>query len=115
MRKAVLAVVVLALSPSAAMIPAGAYGGQPAESGLLTVCNAAGARPNPCNVPSVFGFGLTAAKAAVRKAHCGVGAVLRVYSKLYQARRVFGRSPRGGSVLAPGAPVSLTVGRGLHR
>jgi hypothetical protein len=44
MRKAVLAVVVLALSPSAAMIPAAAYGGRPAESGLLTVCNASGER-----------------------------------------------------------------------
>ena len=66
----------------------------------------------PCTVPNVFGFGLTAAKAAIRRAHCSVGIVHKVYSKLYQAGRVFSESPKRGTVLAPGAPVSLTVSLG---
>ena len=66
----------------------------------------------PCTVPNVFGFGLTAAKAAIRRAHCTVGIVHKVYSKVYQAGRVFSESPQRGTVLAPGAPVGLTVSLG---
>jgi beta-lactam-binding protein with PASTA domain len=62
----------------------------------------------------VFGFGLTAAKAAIRKAHCTVGTIHQVYSKIFNAGRVFSQSPPRGTVLAPGAPVSLTVSRGQH-
>ena len=75
---------------------------------------ATGGGGSPCKVPNVFGFGLTAAKAAIRRAHCTVGTVHRVYSKLYQAGRVFSESPPRGTVLAPGAPVSLTVSLGHH-
>ena len=35
---------------------------------------------SPCKVPNVFGFTLTAAEAAVRRAHCTVGIVRKVYS-----------------------------------
>jgi hypothetical protein len=68
----------------------------------------------PCKAPNVFGFGLTAAKAAIRKAHCTVGTIHQVYSKIFNAGRVFSQSPPRGTVLAPGAPVSLTVSRGQH-
>jgi hypothetical protein len=68
----------------------------------------------PCKVPNVFGFGLTAAKAAIRKAHCTVGTTHQVYSKIFNAGRVFSQSPPRGTVLAPGALVSLTVSRGPH-
>jgi hypothetical protein len=67
-----------------------------------------------CKVPNVFGFSFTAAKAAIRKAHCTVGTVHRVYSNIYYPGVVYSQSPQRGSVLAPLARVSLTVSLG-HR
>ena len=67
-----------------------------------------------CKVPNVFGFALTTAKAAVRKAHCTVGIVRKVYSNVYYPGRVYSESPQRGTVLAPGAPVNLTVSLGHH-
>jgi hypothetical protein len=69
---------------------------------------------SPCKVPNVFGFALTAAKAAIRKAHCTVGIVRKVYSNVYYPGRVYSESPQRGTVLAPGAPVNLTVSLGHH-
>jgi hypothetical protein len=68
----------------------------------------------PCKVPNVFGFGLTAAKAAIGKAHCTVGIVHRVYSNVYYPGIVYSQSPPRGTVLAPKAPVNLTVSLGHH-
>ena len=69
---------------------------------------------SPCKVPNVFGFTLTAAEAAVRRAHCTVGIVHKVYSNLYYPDRVYSQSPPRGSVLAPSARVNLTVSLGHH-
>ena len=67
-----------------------------------------------CKVPNVFGFGLTAAKTAIRKANCTVGIVRKVYSNIYYPSVVYSQSPQPGSVLAPRAKVNLTVSLG-HR
>jgi hypothetical protein len=68
----------------------------------------------PCKVPNVFGLTLTAAMASVRKAHCTVGVVRKVYSNIYYPGVVYSQSPRRGTVLAPKAAVNLTVSLG-HR
>jgi beta-lactam-binding protein with PASTA domain len=65
-------------------------------------------------VPNVFGLGLTAAKAAIRKARCTVGIVRKVYSNIYYPSIVYSQSPPRGTVLASRAPVNLTVSLG-HR
>ena len=65
-------------------------------------------------MPNVFGFGLTAAKAAVRKAHCSVGVVRKVYSNIFYPGIVYSQSPPRGTVLASKAPVNLTVNLGHH-
>jgi PASTA domain len=67
-----------------------------------------------CKVPNVFGLSLTAAKTAIRKANCTVGAVRKVYSNIYYPTVVYSQSPQRGSVLAPRAQVNLTVSLG-HR
>ena len=67
-----------------------------------------------CKVPNVFGLALTAAEAAIRKAHCTVGAVRKVYSNVYYPNVVYGQSPQHGAVLAPKAHVNLTVSLGHH-
>jgi PASTA domain len=67
-----------------------------------------------CKVPNVFGLTFTAAKTAIRKAHCTVGVVRKVYSNIYYPTVVYGQSPQGGTVLAPLARVNLTVSLG-HR
>jgi len=67
-----------------------------------------------CKVPNVFGLGLAAAEAAVRRAHCTVGKVRKVYSRIYYPDVVYSQSPQRGTVLAPRAPVSLTVSLGRH-
>jgi hypothetical protein len=67
---------------------------------------------SPCKVPNVFGLGLTAAEAAIRKAHCSVGAVHKAYSTIYYPNVVYSESPPHGAVLAPKAHVNLTVSLG---
>ena len=68
----------------------------------------------PCKVPNVFGLTLTAATASLRKAHCTIGVVRKVYSNIYYPGVVYSQSPPRGTVLAPKAPVNLTVSLG-HR
>lgn len=67
-----------------------------------------------CKVPNVFGLALTAAKTAIRKAHCTVGVVRKVYSNIYYPEIVYSQSPQPGTVLASLARVNLTVSLG-HR
>ena len=67
-----------------------------------------------CKVPNLFGFTLAAAKNAIRKANCTVGAVRKVYSNIYYPSVVYSQSPPRGSILAPRAQVSLTVSLGHH-
>jgi PASTA domain len=73
-----------------------------------------GGGKSPCKVPNVFGLALTAATAAIRRGHCTVGIVHKVYSNVYYPGRVYSESPQRGTVLAPGAPVNLTVSLGHH-
>ena len=73
-----------------------------------------GSGGSSCKVPNVFGLALTAAEAAVRKAHCTVGAVRKVYSNVFYPNIVYGQSPQHGAVLAPKAHVNLTVSLGHH-
>jgi PASTA domain-containing protein len=68
-----------------------------------------------CKVPDVFGLSLTAAKAAIRKANCTLGTVRKVYSTIYYPGVVYSQSPPRGTVLAPRAPVGLTVSLGRRR
>jgi hypothetical protein len=67
-----------------------------------------------CKVPNVFGLTLTAATAAVRKAHCTVGTVHKVNSNIYYPGVVYSQSPPRGTALASNAHVSLTVSLGHH-
>jgi PASTA domain len=67
-----------------------------------------------CKVPNVFGLLFAAAKTAIRKAHCTVGLVRKVYSNIYYPGVVYSQSPQPGTVLAPLAHVNLTVSLG-HR
>ena len=46
-----------------------------------------------CKVPNVFGLVLAAAEAAIRKAHCTVGSVRKVYSNIYYPGIVYSESP----------------------
>ena len=68
----------------------------------------------PCKVPNVFGLTLTAATATIRRAHCTVGAVRKVYSNIFYPGIAYSQSPPRGSVLASGARVNLTVSLGHH-
>jgi PASTA domain len=65
-----------------------------------------------CKVPNVVGLGLTAAKAAIAKAHCTLGLVHKAYSRYFRAGHVISEKPRRGTVLAHGAPVDLVLSRG---
>ena len=73
-----------------------------------------GSGGSSCKVPNVFGLSLTAAKTAVRKAHCTVGAVRKAYSNVFYPAIVYSQSPQRGAVLAPNASVNLTVSLGHH-
>ena len=65
-----------------------------------------------CVVPHVRGKTLGAAKNALRRAHCGVGAIKTVRSATLATGKVISQSPVAGRVLAPGTKVKLTVSRG---
>ena len=65
-----------------------------------------------CVVPHVRGKTLGAAKNALRRAHCGVGAIKTVRSATLATDKVISQSPVAGRVLAPGTKVKLTVSRG---
>ena len=65
-----------------------------------------------CKVPNVFGLTSAAAKAAIVKAHCTVGAVRKVHSDVFYPDRVMVQSPQHGATLAPKGRVDLTVSLG---
>jgi PASTA domain len=65
-----------------------------------------------CKVPNVFGLASAAAKTAIVKAHCTVGAVRKVHSDVFYPDRVMTQSPQHGATLAPKARVNLTVSLG---
>jgi PASTA domain-containing protein len=64
-----------------------------------------------CVVPRVVGRTLSAARARIRRAHCGIGRIRRVRSARRAWGRVVAQSPRAGSIRARGYRVRLSVGR----
>ena len=84
------------------------------QATLTFVTNGPTGAARACKVPNVYGLTLAAAKAAVRKANCTVGAVHKAYSNLYYPDRVYSQSPPRGTVLGPHGAVGLTVSLG-HR
>jgi PASTA domain/Regulator of chromosome condensation (RCC1) repeat len=67
--------------------------------------------PARCTVPNVVGKPLANAKAAVTRAHCGVGAVRSTASKRPQ-NTVVSQSRRSGKKLPHGTKIGLVVSRG---
>jgi uncharacterized delta-60 repeat protein len=65
-----------------------------------------------CVVPKVKGKKLLAAKRALKKAHCSVGKVTKVFSARVRKGRVISPRPRAGKKLAPGARIKLQVSKG---
>ncbi len=84
------------------------------QATLTFVTNGPTGAARACKVPNVYGLTLAAAKAAVRKANCTVGAVHKAYSNLYYPDRVYSQSPPRGTVVGPHGAVGLTVSLG-HR
>jgi hypothetical protein len=64
-----------------------------------------------CIVPKLKGKKLSAAKTAIRKAHCSVGKVTKVKSVNKNKGRVISQSPKAGKHVKKGAKVSLRVGK----
>jgi uncharacterized delta-60 repeat protein len=65
-----------------------------------------------CVVPKLKGKTLKAAKRAIKRAHCSVGKVTKVFSGKVKNGRVIKQSRRPGKKLAAGAKVKLTVSKG---
>jgi len=64
-----------------------------------------------CVVPGVVGRPLSVARTRLARAHCRLGKLRRVYSRL-SAGRVVSQRPRAGARLPNGARVTLAVSRG---
>lgn len=71
--------------------------------------------PARCVVPNVRGKTLRKAKAALRRSHCSLGRVRRVYSRAMRRGRVVTQRPRAGARLARGAKVNLVLSKGRAR
>jgi len=67
--------------------------------------------PASCVVPNVLGKPLSTAKTELKAAHCGIGKIVRVYSKVKKGR-VVAQNPKHGKHLKAGARVALTVSKG---
>jgi hypothetical protein len=67
-----------------------------------------------CKVPKLKKKTLSAAKKALKKAHCGVGKVKKKTSKSIKKGRVISSSPKAGKTVAKGTKVKLTVSKGRH-
>jgi hypothetical protein len=65
-----------------------------------------------CVVPKLKGKKLRAAKRALKRAHCSVGKVTKVFSARVRKGRVVAPKPKAGKKLAPGARVKLVVSKG---
>jgi hypothetical protein len=68
--------------------------------------------PGLCNVQSVHGMTLAAAKRRLGRANCRAGKVSRTYSKKVGKGHVLSQRPRFGTVLPGGSKVKLVLGRG---
>ncbi len=65
-----------------------------------------------CKVPRLRGRTLAAAKAALHRAHCGVGKVVKRKSSALAKGRVIASHPRAASTHKAGTKVKLTVSLG---
>jgi len=68
--------------------------------------------PPRCKVPKLVGKKLTAAKTAIRNAHCRVGKITRTYSAKVRPGRVISQRPTAGSKHPAGTAVKLGVSKG---
>jgi hypothetical protein len=64
-----------------------------------------------CRVPWLTDASLKASRRRLTAADCGVGKVTKRKGVAAKSGHVVGQHPRPGTVLAPGAPVALTLGR----
>jgi hypothetical protein len=91
----------------------------PAEASWTVVVVAPPPPPPPpvvqCKVPSVKGRTLAQAKTALTKANCALGKVTRAFSTRAKKGKVLKQSPAAGRILAKGAKVAVTVGKGPRR
>jgi Ca2+-binding RTX toxin-like protein len=65
-----------------------------------------------CKVPALKGKTLAQAKVALTKANCALGKVSRAFSTRAKKGKVLKQSPAAGRVLAKGAKVAVTLGKG---
>ena len=69
--------------------------------------------PKPtCVVPKLKGRSLTAAKQAIRRAHCGIGRIRRAASHTVEKNHVISQKPKPNSRLKQGAKITLLVSKG---
>jgi hypothetical protein len=77
-----------------------------------TTTSGGGGSAPKCVVPKVKGKTLTAAKTAIKKAHCSVGKVTKKASAKVKKNHVISQKPSPGKRLAKGSKVSLVVSKG---
>jgi hypothetical protein len=99
------------LSPGTSTITAQAIDGtgESAQAQVTVVYLPSSVR---CRVPKTKGMKLSAAKRALRRAHCRVGKIKPVASHSARRGRVASTSPRPGRRLRAGAKVELFVSKG---
>lgn len=68
-----------------------------------------------CTVPNVRRRSLPAARRSISRAHCRLGNIRRVYSKIVMNGRVISEYPKPPTVLPAGGRVDLLVSRGRRR
>ena len=68
-----------------------------------------------CVVPKLEGKLLSAAKSALRAAHCGLGTVTKAYSARVKAGRVVSQKPGPRTHLKAGAKVNLVLSKGKRK
>lgn len=67
-----------------------------------------------CTVPKVTGMTLPAAKNALARANCRIGAIRRAYSRRVARGRVISETPKAGTVLRKSGKVGIVVSRGAR-
>jgi hypothetical protein len=82
---------------------------------LTYTTKAPGVPTRTCVVPRVVGFTLSSARKLITHAGCRVGSVTFVYSSRIPKGGVVASRPKGGSQVAHGTKVRLSVSRGPRR
>jgi hypothetical protein len=68
-----------------------------------------------CGVPRVLRTTLRAARRAIARSHCRVGAIRHSFSRVVETRHVISQQPSPGNVLPKGGKVNLVVSKGPRR